>query len=923
MSVIVIAFNTEKYLTNAVTSVLRQSLRALEVIIVDDCSTDNTSEVAEGLCSLDERVSYVRLPANSGGGGAPRNIGMRLARGEYMMFLDSDDELERHACKNLLREAELTGSELVVGKMIRRFVADPAKDHAWYPRLFKDRVNVSSIEGFPQLVHDTSPTNKMYRKSFFERTGAQFPEGMHYEDLAFTAQLYVAVNGIAIIPEHVYDWKVYPTEERKSITNQRDNFKNIEDRIHAVDIACQYFIEIGGDVEFEYERKILANHMKLCIDDIASADDEWAQKVLDEIRPLLMRISLEVFDELSPAQRALYVSACEGDLDSLRFALSTIRFRGLSGNLEAHGERVFWKPRVSDVRHFANVRARELADFSHYEGVLQPHDRVRYVHRVDKAEIVGGMLRVRGYTNDPMGYMRSENTRVRLHLKNGSSRVDQVSEAEVIFGEDRARWQVKIPFPIRAGLTDREGREFFVESITADGLSNMSGLVFSEPGGIRLPDRSAVGRALGDRWKMVSAPERRGLIEIETKTLGKAVRRVVVLPRRVVSWLRRQVQRGKKHVAPTGRFGLRFIYPFFRQLPLNSRTVLFESHIGKSAFDNPRAVCDELASRKPETKVIWATDGIAVTAEDFPDVKLVRRNSFAYLLALATSARLVDNQSLPSYFVKRQGQRYLQTWHGIPFKRMGVDLPAENPLRAMKQLAQHSEKWDGLCVASPYFEEVFVPAFGYKGELVKYGSPRLDALVRGEIEASAVKRRLGIPEHAKVVLYCPTFRPGSWKSGKARMYLNFDRWIEDLGKDVVLLVRAHYLNRFEIEPSQTKQCLDVSSYGDISELYAVADVLITDYSSVMFDFAVLDRPIVVLAPDYERYTQQAPGSYFDLRETPPGALVENVDEIYDVVRSELEETKFSSELAQFRKLYAGYEDGHAAKRAVDFLMEGV
>src|SRR3954471_14472254 len=180
VTVVVIGYNDVTNIATAVESVLRQTLHNLEVVIVDDASTDGTADVANRLAAENPRVRTVHLPENSGGCSRPRNVGIEHARAPYVMFLDSDDVYERHACKNLLLEAERTGADVVAGEVLR-LLLDRGREKLWVPQLFTRRATYAGLRDRPELFFDPLSTNKIYRRAFLDEHGIRFPEGVVYE----------------------------------------------------------------------------------------------------------------------------------------------------------------------------------------------------------------------------------------------------------------------------------------------------------------------------------------------------------------------------------------------------------------------------------------------------------------------------------------------------------------------------------------------------------------------------------------------------------------------------------------------------------------------------------------------------------------------------------------------------------------------
>jgi CDP-glycerol glycerophosphotransferase len=206
ISVVVIVFNDAERLPTAVQSVLDQTLQSVEVIIADDHSSDGSYEVAQQLAARSDRVRAIQLAENSGGCGEPRNQGVAVARGRYVMFLDSDDTLELNACRNMLDAAESTGADLVSGLCVRVHTDNRhGKTVKWYPWLYRETRTFDSVAEIPDLlVFDTLSTNKCYRREFLLENGLTFPRGIHYEDLLFSAQAYLAATRITLIPNTVY-----------------------------------------------------------------------------------------------------------------------------------------------------------------------------------------------------------------------------------------------------------------------------------------------------------------------------------------------------------------------------------------------------------------------------------------------------------------------------------------------------------------------------------------------------------------------------------------------------------------------------------------------------------------------------------------------------------------------------------------------
>ena len=206
VSVVLIVFDDRGRLPRALQSALSQSGPRVEVIVVDDGSTDGTADVAAEWAARDDRVRVVTRATNSGGCGAPRNDGLDAAAGRYLMFLDSDDELEPGAVAGLVAAAERSGADVVLGRASRHN-EDVGSVVPWLPGLFQ-RLGTTTLAERPDLVTDTLVVDKLYRRELIESAGLRFPTDLHYEDLVFTAQMYAACRTLEVTDVPVYRWYV-------------------------------------------------------------------------------------------------------------------------------------------------------------------------------------------------------------------------------------------------------------------------------------------------------------------------------------------------------------------------------------------------------------------------------------------------------------------------------------------------------------------------------------------------------------------------------------------------------------------------------------------------------------------------------------------------------------------------------------------
>ncbi|MFF3405670.1 CDP-glycerol glycerophosphotransferase family protein [Streptomyces sp. NPDC002742] len=361
---------------------------------------------------------------------------------------------------------------------------------------------------------------------------------------------------------------------------------------------------------------------------------------------------------------------------------------------------------------------------------------------------------------------------------------------------------------------------------------------------------------------------------------------------------------------------LQFHYRVQLRLPLRADRAVFSSYWGRGHGCNPGALESAFRSFAPHIRTAWVAD-----LEHHHTVPAatgrLRPGTAAYWTALARSKYLVNNVNFDRRLVKRPGQIMIQTQHGTPLKRMGLDLqdrPAAARGTDFAELLRGADKWDYCLSANRHSTLVWERAFPSSYTTLEYGLPRNDVFQRAtSADVDRLRESLGVPAGAIAVLYAPTFRD---YRRTQRHVLDPERVLRRLGPRYVLLTRAHHTYGAPLTDTAGGRIVDVSGHPSVESLCLASDVLVTDYSSLMFDYAVLDRPIVVLADDREAY-EAARGTYFDLRAFPPGAVAHSEDELIDIFASGHWRGSRSTRLrAAFRERFCPYDDGRAAERVV-------
>ncbi|MHA6760786.1 bifunctional glycosyltransferase/CDP-glycerol:glycerophosphate glycerophosphotransferase [Streptacidiphilus sp. PAMC 29251] len=415
------------------------------------------------------------------------------------------------------------------------------------------------------------------------------------------------------------------------------------------------------------------------------------------------------------------------------------------------------------------------------------------------------------------------------------------------------------------------------------------------------------------------------LVERDSWGAYQRLRPLQALPRTVKGAVRttarRSVPLARRAVRGTARRGL---YAAYQQLPLDDKLAVYAAYWYRGYACNPAAIYEKARELAPEVRGVWVVADAAKAAALPAGVPYVIANTPAYLKLMATAKYLVNNVNFPGNMTKRPGSVHLQTQHGTPVKLMGMDMrghPGGADEMDFERLLEHVARWDYLVSPNPHTTAAFGTAYPGDHRVLETGYPRNDRLANGTpAEAREIRERLGIPEGRRTVLYAPTRREQHAGYVPAT---DLEALATALGPDTTLLVRTHYYYTAS-RPAElgAGQVLDVSAYPSVEELCLAADVLVTDYSSLMFDYAVLDRPIVLFTPDWAEY-QRFRGVYFDLREQPPGPVADTPEQLAALLAEPATAEAAAPAAAEsaklraaFRERFCPWDDGGAAERVV-------
>jgi len=373
--------------------------------------------------------------------------------------------------------------------------------------------------------------------------------------------------------------------------------------------------------------------------------------------------------------------------------------------------------------------------------------------------------------------------------------------------------------------------------------------------------------------------------------------------------------------------------------------VFFESYSGCGYSCSPRALFETLCADQhfDNWQFYWSfrEDRFDGLKNEYPLLGeraiIVIRGTGQYYEACAKASYWVLNNRMPEWVYPKPEQAFLQCWHGTPLKRLGFDMPeaAEAALNTAKELSWRfqidAQKWSFLLSPSAYCSENLLSAFNSSTErgfvVLEEGYPRNDAIVNtlksenAKITTEAIKRRLGIPGDKRVLLYAPTWRDSEYKAGHGYVIkneLDFDLLKKRVGNEWAVLLRTHYYisNKIDLE-HVSDFVINVTGVNDINDLYIVADALMTDYSSVLFDFSNTGHPLILYWPDYEFYKTELHGFYMDPNDIP-GAKCTNTEEVALAIESLDDwDSLCGEDYQEFQKRFCPMDDGLAARRVIE------
>lgn len=384
-----------------------------------------------------------------------------------------------------------------------------------------------------------------------------------------------------------------------------------------------------------------------------------------------------------------------------------------------------------------------------------------------------------------------------------------------------------------------------------------------------------------------------------------------------------------------------FEYNIFMFNKVDDKTLIFESFMGKMYTDSPKAIYEYMQNdpKYADYKYVWAFKDVAAKEplfKNFKNTTLVKYRSKEYYKQYNQAKYFVSNSRIPDEIRKKKNQIYVQTWHGTPLKRLGFDLDfdKQNALNSIKDIRYKYEsdaiRYDYMISPSKFCTEKLTSAFNLKALkkdhiIIEKGYPRNDRLFKSnEQEVFELKQRFNIPINKKVILYAPTWRDNQHETGIGYTYslgIDFDKFKSTLSDQYVIIFRTHYFVSNSFDFDKYKGFIyNLSEHDDINDLYLISDLLITDYSSVFFDFANLKRPMLFYMYDLEHYKTKLRDFYFGLEELPGPIIEKEEDLINEIKNINTYFNQYKEKYTKFNNKFNYLDSSESTKKVVEIII---
>ncbi len=353
------------------------------------------------------------------------------------------------------------------------------------------------------------------------------------------------------------------------------------------------------------------------------------------------------------------------------------------------------------------------------------------------------------------------------------------------------------------------------------------------------------------------------------------------------------------------------------------KTVFFESFMARFYSGQPKYIYEKMLELGLDEKYdfVWAYNKEPIIPGN-PVV--IKRRSEHYFDMLRASSYWITNISFP-ILKPNEDVIHIHTTHGTPYKRMGTDIESNDKNVTKGSISREVGTWNYLLSPNDYAKEIFKRSFEYDGPIINKGYPANDIFYEDtSIKEQEIKDKLNIDSNKKIILYCPTFRDYEVDEHDRKKYshlLDLEKICDNLGNDYIILMRLHYsiLRQLDLSEKVKNVIIDLSNYDDIADLYLISDILITDYSSVFFDFAHSKKPILFYVPDIEKYSLLR-GLYSEVKDNLPGPEIYNEDELINCIKNINDvEKEYANNYNKFYEKFCGLGHGNASEEVINII----
>lgn len=950
VSIVVPCYNVADYLDECLRSATGQSHANLQIVVVNDGSTDDTPSMVDAWADLDPRIDVVHQ--SNGGLGNARNRGVEAADGDFLFFLDSDDMLPFDAIERMVASANASGSDLVSG-VADRFNSTQTWRSGMYKPLFGRDMLGTHISRQTDLLYDHIACSKLYRTEFWRANDFEFPEGVLFEDIELVTRAHCLARTVDLISQATYLWRDRESESL-SITQDRTRPGSTAARFSALARVDAYLAaHMPGNVWDAHAAKAFGLDVPAYAALLAESGNEYRDEFVESAGALAQLVSADGVGGLSPLKQLLWRLLCDQNASAVqavgevlvaqkgRHPVATVRaytrlrsVPGLSGPLvsemrdarrRASGRTMRWvRSKVKD--HGVPLLERSATTLAQVATSRAEPDG----SQKDGANVQAGLRAARVAERVAVGSARRLNVASSSGKKKRSAPVGGGTPGLGLVGglvvsvatprDGSVEFNASAAaVPIERMLVVHDTERLTVELERSDDTFrfDLNSLQrFDRPATFRPTKWRFIGLdQSGQAWSMMHT----GPVAYEVTDAPAGARyRLRSDAEGVVLLVASELP-----VDDRGGSAQSVIRSAYRRQAERSpaqRTVFYECFYGRSVGGHPRAIFEELSKRLPDYEHVFAVQ--PGFHRPPPGAQSALRWTRRYHECLQSAPIVVSNCELHPDFEKLPFQVVAQTWHGTPLKRIGLDIDSPKFRNADYQanLAKQVAQWSFMVSPTDDTDEIFPRAFGFDGPLVRSGSPRNDRVVNATPEVRArVRSALGLSEDQPAVLFAPTFRDDAHGSGgyRASPSCDLSALTASLPNGAAVLFRAHTNIRVSEVPWLDKSIINVSDYPDMQDLIVAADVLLTDYSSTMFDWALTDKPLVLFAPDLEHY-QGVRDFYYDYESTMPVSIARNQEALAEQLR--LAVSGQSASLAAFADRFSSRDDGAATARVVDEIL---